>query len=44
VERSETPGMTAFIAQAREAGDSDWRNLNDDEAVNNVKLPPASRA
>jgi hypothetical protein len=31
-------------SRRREAGDSDWPNINDDEAVNNEKLPPASRA
>jgi hypothetical protein len=30
--------------QAREAGGSHWPNLDDDEMVNNEKLPPASRA
>src|SRR5215510_9609442 len=30
--------------QAREAGGSHWSNLDDDEMVNNEKLPPASRA
>jgi hypothetical protein len=40
VERSGTPGTTGFIAQAREAGDSHWPNLNDDETVNKEKLPP----
>jgi hypothetical protein len=28
--------------QTREAGDSLWLNLNDDEMANNEKLPPAS--
>jgi hypothetical protein len=31
------------IIPAREAGDSDWPNLNDHEMANNKKLPPASR-
>jgi hypothetical protein len=33
-----------FIAQAREAGDSHWRNLDDDAIANSKKPPPASRA
>jgi len=33
-----------FITQAREAGDGDWHNFDDDEMANNKKLPPASRA
>jgi hypothetical protein len=44
VERSGTPVRSGFITQAREAGDSHWRDLDDDEMANNEKLPPASRA
>jgi hypothetical protein len=43
VERSGTPGTTGFIAQAREAGDSHWPNLNDDEKVNEGKAAAALR-
>jgi hypothetical protein len=32
------PGTTEFIAVACGAGDSDWRNLNDDVIANNKKL------
>jgi hypothetical protein len=31
----------ASYQQAREAGDSDWSNLNDDDGANDKKLPPA---
>jgi hypothetical protein len=44
VERSGTPGTIEIYQPAREVGDSDWPNLNNDEMAHNKKLPPSSRA